>query len=119
MEKLRGRYLEAALAFILLSVQQSSSILSDVDILRMCRQGDPGSTRYFLSLEDNMFRIFGGDRIKSMMSMFQIDDLPIESGLLVSCLRLLPQLHLPSGCGLAHCDNFESCFKAWIAAAVV
>ena len=30
-----------------------------------------------------MFRIFGGDRIKGMMGMFQIDDLPIESGLLV------------------------------------
>ena len=51
-----------------------------------CRQGDPGSTRYFLSLEDNMFRIFGGDRIKGMMGMFQIDDLPIESGLLVGPL---------------------------------
>ena len=31
---------------------------------RSGRQGDPGSTRYFLSLEDNLFRIFGGDRIK-------------------------------------------------------
>ena len=49
----------------------------------LCRQGDPGSTRYFLSLEDNMFRIFGGERVKSMMGMFQIEDLPIESGLLV------------------------------------
>ena len=37
-----------------------------------CRQGDPGSTRYFLSLEDNLFRIFGGDRIKGMMNMLQV-----------------------------------------------
>ena len=29
---------------------------------RSGRQGDPGSTRYFLSLEDNVFRVFGGDR---------------------------------------------------------
>lgn len=29
---------------------------------RSGRQGDPGSTRFFLSLEDNLFRIFGGDR---------------------------------------------------------
>ena len=36
------------------------------------RQGDPGSTRYFLSLEDNLFRIFGGDRIKGMMDAFKV-----------------------------------------------
>lgn len=48
------------------------------------RQGDPGSTRFFLSLDDNMFRIFGGDRIRGMMSMFQIEDVPLESRMLVS-----------------------------------
>lgn len=31
---------------------------------RSGRQGDPGSSRFFLSLEDNIFRIFGGDRIQ-------------------------------------------------------
>lgn len=51
-----------------------------------CRQGDPGSTRYFLSLEDNLFRIFGGDRIKGLMSAFQVEDLPIESGMLTKSL---------------------------------
>lgn len=53
---------------------------------RTARQGDPGSTRYFLSLEDNLFRIFGGDRIKGMMNMFQVGDLPIESGMLSKSL---------------------------------
>jgi preprotein translocase subunit SecA len=53
---------------------------------RSGRQGDPGSTRYFLSLEDNLFRIFGGDRIKGMMSAFKIEDLPIESNMLTSAL---------------------------------
>mmetsp|Transcript_38121 Transcript_38121/g.107713 ORF Transcript_38121/g.107713 Transcript_38121/m.107713 type:complete len:597 (-) Transcript_38121:59-1849(-) len=53
---------------------------------RAGRQGDPGSTRYFLSLEDNLFRIFGGDRIKNMMSAFQVDDLPIESEMLTKSL---------------------------------
>jgi len=53
---------------------------------RSGRQGDPGSTRYFLSLEDNLFRIFGGDRIKGLMSAFRIEDLPIESGMLTSAL---------------------------------
>ena len=51
-----------------------------------CRQGDPGSTRYFLSLEDNLFRIFGGDRIKGLMSTFGVADLPIESRMLTNAL---------------------------------
>lgn len=55
---------------------------------RAGRQGDPGSTRYFLSLEDNLFRIFGGDRIKKMMSAFRVDgDLPIESDMLTKSLN--------------------------------
>ena len=54
------------------------------------RQGDPGSTRFFLSLEDNMLRIFGGDRIGRMMDMFQIDvNVPIESGMLVYFKNLI------------------------------
>ncbi|KAI3428100.1 hypothetical protein D9Q98_006483 [Chlorella vulgaris] len=53
---------------------------------RSGRQGDKGSTRYFLSLEDNLFRIFGGDRIKGLMSAFRIEDLPIESKMLTSAL---------------------------------
>ena len=36
---------------------------------RTGRQGDPGSTRFFLSLEDNIFRIFGGDKLKGMMTV--------------------------------------------------
>lgn len=35
---------------------------------RSGRQGDPGSSRFFLSLEDNIFRIFGGDRIQVFSS---------------------------------------------------
>eukprot|EP00884_Botryococcus_braunii_P014936 jgi/Botrbrau1/23443/Bobra.106_1s0004.1 len=54
---------------------------------RSGRQGDPGSTRYFLSLEDNLFRVFGGDRIKGLMSVFNIEDLPIESKMLTDALN--------------------------------
>ena len=49
--------------------------------------GDPGSTRYFLSLEDNLFRIFGGNRIQNLMSAFRVDDLPIESDMLTKSLN--------------------------------
>jgi preprotein translocase subunit SecA len=49
---------------------------------RAGRQGDPGRTRFFLSLEDDMLRIFGGDRVKSLMSRLRIpENEPIESGM--------------------------------------
>lgn len=49
---------------------------------RAARQGDPGSSRFFLSLEDDLVRIFGGDRVKSMMERFNLpDDMPIEVGM--------------------------------------
>ena len=53
---------------------------------RAGRQGDPGSTRYFLSLEDNLFRIFGGEKIQALMSAFRVEDMPIESGMLTQSL---------------------------------
>jgi len=50
---------------------------------RAGRQGDPGSTRFFLSLEDNLLRIFGGERVAGLMNAFRVeDDMPIESGML-------------------------------------
>ncbi|TMC30220.1 MAG: preprotein translocase subunit SecA [Chloroflexi bacterium] len=49
---------------------------------RAGRQGDPGSSRFFLALDDDLMRIFGGERIKSMMNMLRVaDDEPIESRL--------------------------------------
>jgi preprotein translocase subunit SecA len=55
---------------------------------RAGRQGDPGSTRFFLSLEDNLLRIFGGDRVAGLMNAFRVeDDMPIESGLLSRSLE--------------------------------
>lgn len=53
---------------------------------RSGRQGDPGSSRFFLSLEDNLFRIFGGDKIQGLMSAFRVEDLPIESNMLTKAL---------------------------------
>ncbi|ATS18579.1 preprotein translocase subunit SecA [Parathermosynechococcus lividus PCC 6715] len=55
---------------------------------RAGRQGDPGSTRFFLSLEDNLLRIFGGDRVAAIMNALRVDeDMPIESGLLTRSLE--------------------------------
>lgn len=55
---------------------------------RAGRQGDPGSTRFFLSLEDNLLRIFGGDRVAGLMTMFNVEeDMPIESKMLTRSLE--------------------------------
>ncbi len=46
---------------------------------RSGRQGDPGSTQFFLSAEDDLLRIFGGERLKGIMERFDLpDDQPIE-----------------------------------------
>ncbi|MBK17075.1 MAG: preprotein translocase subunit SecA, partial [Prochlorococcus sp. SP3034] len=55
---------------------------------RSGRQGDLGSTRFFLSLEDNLLRIFGGERVANLMNAFRVDeDMPIESGMLTRSLE--------------------------------
>lgn len=47
---------------------------------RAARQGDPGSTRFFLSLEDNLMRIFGGEKILGLMEALNVDEtMAIES----------------------------------------
>jgi preprotein translocase subunit SecA len=55
---------------------------------RSGRQGDPGSTQFFVSLEDDLMRIFGGDRIKSLMTTFNVaEDEPISAGILSGALE--------------------------------
>jgi len=55
---------------------------------RAGRQGDPGSTKFFLSLGDNLLRIFGGDRVAGLMNAFRVEeDMPIESKMLTRSLE--------------------------------
>ncbi len=50
---------------------------------RAGRQGDPGKTRFFISLEDDLMRLFGGQRIQSIMDTFSLEeDMPIDSKML-------------------------------------
>ena len=50
---------------------------------RAARQGDPGSSRFYLSLEDELMRLFGGAQMEGLMTRMKVDpSLPIESGLL-------------------------------------
>ncbi len=55
---------------------------------RAGRQGDPGSTRFYLSLEDDLMRLFGGERINSLMEVLGIDeDTPIENKMLTNSIE--------------------------------
>nr|WCH58111.1 preprotein-translocase subunit a [Cystoclonium purpureum f. stellatum] len=55
---------------------------------RSGRQGDAGSSRFFLSLEDNLLRIFGGDKISNLMQTLNINEsVPIESTILSKSLN--------------------------------
>jgi len=54
---------------------------------RAGRQGDPGSSQFFLSLEDDLVRVFGGDRIKGIMEKLSLpDDLPIQAKMLTRAI---------------------------------
>ncbi len=55
---------------------------------RAGRQGDPGATRFFLSLEDDLMRLFGGERIQQMMDTLKLDeDTPIEHKILTNTIE--------------------------------
>ena len=55
---------------------------------RAGRQGDPGSSRFYVSLEDDILRRFGGDRIKGLMDWAGLeDDIPIEHGMVTKSIE--------------------------------
>ncbi|XOB40732.1 MAG: preprotein translocase subunit SecA [Candidatus Nealsonbacteria bacterium] len=55
---------------------------------RSGRQGDPGSSQFFLSLEDDLMRIFGGERMKSLTTMLKLpEDQPIEAGMVSKAIE--------------------------------
>ncbi|MGN0975593.1 MAG: preprotein translocase subunit SecA [Gemmiger sp.] len=55
---------------------------------RAGRQGDPGSSRFFLSLEDDLMRIFGGERVQSLMESLGLDeDTPIENKMITNTIE--------------------------------
>lgn len=55
---------------------------------RSGRQGDPGASRFFVSLEDRLFKTFGGDKLQKLLTVFRVDeDTPIESKSVTSALN--------------------------------
>jgi preprotein translocase subunit SecA len=53
---------------------------------RCGRQGDPGTSRFFLSLDDNLLRLFGGSKIQTFLESQMLDDSPLESKILTKSL---------------------------------
>ncbi len=59
---------------------------------RSGRQGDPGSTQFYVSMEDDLMRIFGSDRVKGIMDRLGIpDDMPIENGMVTGSIEKAQQ----------------------------
>ncbi len=55
---------------------------------RAGRQGDPGETKFYLSLDDDLMRLFGGDRITGLMDRLDVDeDMPIENKMLTKAIE--------------------------------
>ena len=55
---------------------------------RAGRQGDPGASRFFLSLEDDLMRIFGGERVQNLMDSLGLEeDVPIENKLITNTIE--------------------------------
>lgn len=53
---------------------------------RCGRQGDPGTSQFFLSLDDNLLRLFGGSKIQTFLQSQMLDDSPLESNILTKSL---------------------------------
>ena len=79
-QKLHKQVIEAGGLFILGTERHEARRIDDQLRGRAGRQGDPGISVFFVSLEDELMRIFAGDRLKNVMTMLKVpDDMPIEN----------------------------------------
>ena len=71
----------------IIGTERNNSRRIDNQLRGRCgRQGDPGTSRFFLSLEDSLFRNFGSSKLQNFMQSQLLDDLPLESNLLTKSL---------------------------------
>ena len=74
--------------FVLGTERHESRRIDNQLIGRAGRQGDPGESRFILSFEDDLLRLFGGDRMKNMMNTLKIEDgQPIEHKMLTHIIQ--------------------------------
>ncbi len=82
------RVREAGGLFILGTERHESRRIDNQLRGRAGRQGDPGSTRFYLSLEDDLMRLFGGERVDAIMNALKIDEnMPIENRMLSNVIE--------------------------------
>lgn len=71
----------------IMGTERNNSRRVDNQLRGRCgRQGDPGTSQFFLSLDDNLLRLFGGSKIQTFMRSQMTDDLPLESNFLTRSL---------------------------------
>lgn len=84
----QSKVLEAGGLFILGTERHESRRIDNQLRGRAGRQGDPGASRFYLSLEDDLMRIFAGDTMTSLMDrMGMNDDLPLEHGMITGSIE--------------------------------
>ncbi|HRH23673.1 MAG TPA: preprotein translocase subunit SecA [Candidatus Magasanikbacteria bacterium] len=82
------KVVEAGGLFVLGTERHESRRIDNQLRGRSARQGDPGETQFFVSSEDDLMRVFAGDRLKSVMTRFNIpDDMPIEQKMITRILE--------------------------------
>ena len=76
----------------ILGTERNDSRRVDNQLRGRCgRQGDPGTSQFFLSLDDTLLRLFGGPKIQTLLQSQMMDDAPLESTMLTKSLDLAQQ----------------------------
>ena len=88
IEKEKAEVISAGGLYIMGTERHESRRIDNQLRGRAGRQGDPGMSRFYLSLEDNLMRIFNGERIQKIMTMLKVDeDEPIVAGMVSRAIR--------------------------------
>src|SRR3990172_3662757 len=84
----KQKVLEAGGLFVLGTERHESRRIDNQLRGRSGRQGDPGLSRFFVSLDDDIMRIFGGEQVQKLMTMLKIpEDQPIEAGMVSKAIE--------------------------------
>ena len=87
IEPLADKVKEAGGLFIIGTERHESRRIDNQLRGRAGRQGDPGESLFFLSLEDDLMRLFGSERVMGIVGRLGLDDQPIEAGILSGAIQ--------------------------------
>mmetsp|Transcript_118368 Transcript_118368/g.334500 ORF Transcript_118368/g.334500 Transcript_118368/m.334500 type:complete len:992 (-) Transcript_118368:254-3229(-) len=83
----RDKVIKAGGLYVLGTTRHESRRIDNQLRGRAGRQGDPGTSRFFISLQDEVFRVFGGDKIETLMDRFRLgDEIPLQSSIVNNTL---------------------------------